>query len=165
MARLALPVLLALSSSCGLLRFDVAEAIPPQEVPGAGWASFLTGLLPAPFRLSLDVETETEKQGTGPATSAGLRSLELRALSGAPLTFDFLDTVSVSVGASGLPTQEVARLRPVPRGQTRLSFDVSPEVELLPYLQRGATLSTSVTGQAPATTFTFDGEVVVEVRI
>jgi hypothetical protein len=150
------PLLLAVllsSSSCGALRFDVTQPIPSQEVPGASWASFLTGLLPGPLRLSIDVETETEKQGTGPATSAGLHALRLRAVSGNPVNFDFLDSVVVSVSADGLPTREVARLSPVPVGQERLSFDVSPGVELLPYLQQGATLSTRVTGEVPPSTF------------
>ncbi|MFZ5442231.1 MAG: hypothetical protein ACOZQL_19640 [Myxococcota bacterium] len=165
MTRLALFTSLVLLSSCGALRFDVKQPIPAQEVPGASWANLLTSLLPAPIRLSIDVELETEKQGTGPATSAGLDALTLRALEGNGGTFDFLDAVSVSIGGAGLPTQEVARLRPVPRGQRELTFDVSPGVDLLPYLKQGATLSTSVTGAVPSSTFTFDGEVVVEIRI
>lgn len=114
---LVLAVLLS-SSSCGALRFDVTQPIPSQEVPGASWASFLTGLLPGPLRLSIDVETETEKQGTGPATSAGLHALRLRAVSGNPVNFDFLDSVVVSVSADGLPTREVARLSPVLRARS-----------------------------------------------
>lgn len=155
------------ASSCGIIRFDVSQPIPQQQVPGASWANFLTNLLPAPFRITIDVATETEKQGTGPATGAALRRLTLHALegNGVPPTFDFLDAVIVYVEADGLEKREVARLSPVPRGASTLEFDTWKDVDLLPYLNRGATLSTTVTGAAPSSTFTFDGEVVVQIRI
>jgi hypothetical protein len=162
----ALAVMALASASCGVFHFDVAQAIPPQEVPGGLVAHFLTNLLPAPLRLTIDVKTETEKQGTGPATSAALKRLTLNALSGngQPPTFDFLDSVVVYAEASGLEKREVARLSPVPRGAGTIDFTVSRDVDLLPYLQRGATLTTTATGSAPESTFTFDGEAVVEIR-
>lgn len=155
---------LALASSCGAVHFDVTQPIPAQTVPGNPFASFLTQLLPAPLRLTIDVQMETQKQGTGPATSAGLRALRLRAMN-TGTTFDFLDEVSVYAEAPGLPKVEVARARPVPRGQSTLEFSVWPQVDVLPYLNQGATLTTTSTGSVPATNFSFNGEVVVEIRI
>jgi hypothetical protein len=53
----------------------------------------------------------------------------------------------------------------VPRGQASVSFTVVPDVNLLPYVNAGATMTTTATGRQPAKDFTFDGKAVFEVRI
>lgn len=151
-------------TSCGAFRFDVAQALPMQEVPGASWAHFLTDLLPAPFRLTIDVQSETEQQGTGPATGAALKALTLQARDDGA-TFDFLDSITLFVESDGLARQALGAVTPVPRGATTLGFTTDPAVDLLPYLNRGATLTSTVSGSAPPQTFHFDGEVIVELRI
>lgn len=165
--RLAFPILLVLSTSCGAIRFDLEQPIAEQKVPGSLLGGVLPNFFPNPFKLTIDVQAETEKRGTGPATAAFLKSLTLSATpAGNPSgTFDFLDEVHVFVEAPGLEKVEVATLKPVPKGQTSVSFTVVPEINLLPYVNAGATMSTTATGTQPAKDFTFDGKAVFEVRI
>lgn len=167
MRRLTLLTVLALLTSCGAIRFDLEQPIAEQKVPGSLLGGVLPNLFPNPFKLTIDVRAETEKRGTGPATAAFLTSLDLNATpadnpSG---TFDFLDEVHVFVEAPGQPKVEVATLKPVPKGQTSVSFSIVPNVNLLPYVNAGATMSTTATGRQPAKDFTFDGKAVFEVRI
>ncbi|MEW5737659.1 MAG: hypothetical protein AB1938_01970 [Myxococcota bacterium] len=154
-------------ASCGAIRFEVEQAISEQRVPGSPLGGILPDFFPNPFRLTIDVKAETEKRGTGPATAAFLKSLTLNATpAGNPSgTFDFLDEVHVFVEAPGLSRVEVATLKPVPKGQTSVSFTIVPDVNLLPYVNAGATMSTTATGTQPARDFTFDGKAVFEVRI
>lgn len=167
MRRLSILTALALLTSCGAIRFDLDQPISEQRVPGNLLGGVLPNFFPNPFKLTIDVQAETEKRGTGPATAAFLKSLDLNATpAGNPSgTFDFLDEVHVFVEAPGQPKVEVATLKPVPKGQTSVSFAIAPDVNLLPYINAGATMSTTATGTQPAKDFTFDGKAVFEVRI
>jgi hypothetical protein len=60
---------------------------------------------------------------------------------------------------------EVANSAPVPRGATTLDFNIVPNVNLLPYINAGATISATATGTQPAQDTSFDGHVVVTVKI
>ncbi len=66
---------------------------------------------------------------------------------------------------TGLTQAEVANLDPVPKGQTTLSFNIVPGVDLLPYINAGATITATATGTQPTQDTSFDGHVQVEVRI
>ena len=167
MRRWSFLAVLALLTSCGSIRFNLEQPIAEQKVPGNLLGGVLPNFFPNPFKLTIDVKAETEKRGTGPATAAFLTSLVLNATpAGNPSgTFDFLDEVHVLVEAPGQPKVEVATLKPVPRGQTSVSFTIVPDVNLLPYVNAGATMSTTATGTQPAKDFTFDGKAVFEIRI
>jgi hypothetical protein len=158
----ALAVLLA---SFGVFRFDVEQAIPEQRVPGNPLGGLLPSFFPNPFRLTVDITSETEKRGTGPASAAFLKSLALSATpAGNPSgNFDFLDEVHVFVEAQGLAKRECATLKPVPRGVTTVSFTVVKDLDLLPYVNAGASLTTTATGTQPPRDFTFDGKAVFEI--
>lgn len=167
MRRVTTLATLALLSSCGAIRFELEQVISEQRVEGSLLGGVLPSFFPNPFKLTIDVKAETEKRGTGPATAAFLKSLSLAATpAGNPSgTFDFLDEVHLFVEAPGLPKVEVATLKPVPRGQAMVDFAIVPEVNLLPYVNAGATMTTTATGTQPAKDFTFDGKAVFEVRI
>src|SRR5258706_3524185 len=103
-----------LIGGCGALSFDVEQALPEQTVQGSPVGGILPSFIPAPIPLMFDLRAETEKRGTGPAQHAFLKSLELRARSGA--NFDFLDEAHIFVSAPSLPRVEIATLKPVPKG-------------------------------------------------
>ncbi len=162
------PFALALAlSSCGVVRFDLEQAIDEQRVPGNVIGGLLPSFFPNPFRLTIDVKAETQKRGTGPATAAFLKSLTLAATPAANPSgnFDFLEEVHVFIEAPALAKKEIATLKPVPRGATSVTFAVVKDVDLLPYVNAGASFTTSATGTQPARDFTFDGKAVIEIRI
>ncbi|HUB05921.1 MAG TPA: hypothetical protein VMB50_02920 [Myxococcales bacterium] len=104
-------------------------------------------------------------QNVGPAGSAGLDSVTFTSTATPAQTFDFLDSVTVSVSAPGLPTVQVATLSPVPPGATSVSLDVVSGVNLLPYVQAGCTVTATGTGSYPSQDFSFDGQVVIDVGL
>lgn len=156
-----------LISGCGTVRFDVEQKLDEQRVMGNPLGGVLPTLLPNPFKLTIDVKTETEKRGTGPASAAYLKTLTLSATpAGNPSgNFDFLDEVHVFIEAPGLQKTEIATLKLVPRGATTVTFTPVKDVNLLPYVNAGASLTTTATATPPARDFTFDGRVVLEIRI
>lgn len=161
MKKLALPLMLAIG--CGLVSFDVEQPIPEQTVQG----SPLGTLLPAglfSFPLDIDLEASTKAQGTGPAQSAELKAISLAITAPAGETFDFLDTLTIKVSASGQPEREVARLGNVPP-QANISLEVVPGVDLLPYIKAGSTLKAEASGSMPRQTVRFNGKVVVRVKV
>ena len=166
MSRLTILVAL-LSSGCGALAFDVESAVAEQTVAGSPLGGILPSFIPAPIPLMIDVRAETQKRGTGPATSANLKALSFSATPAAMPSgnFDFVDEIHISIAAQSLPKVEVARLAPVPKGKTTIDLEVVPGVDLLPYVNAGAQLSATATGRQPTMTFTFDGKVVVTIRI
>ncbi len=166
-----LPLLLSLCSACGAISFDVSQALPEEEIPGSLLGGLLPSFVPVPIPLTINLQEETQKQGTGPATSAYLKSLTLSATppSMPSGNFDFLDQVQISIGPSGqgssLPTVQIANIPSVPMGQTTLQFNVVPGVDLLPYINAGAQLTGTATGTQPRMDFSYDGQVVVTIKI
>lgn len=168
-AALALGVVLA--AGCGAIPFDVSQTVPEQTVQGSPLGGLLPSFLPQPFPVTIDATAETQKRDTGPAHSANLKSLVFTATphdmpSG---SFDFVDEIHIYVApssaSSSLPRVEIARKQPVPKAQTSLSLDVVPGVDLLPYINAGATLSATATGTQPARDFTYDGVVTITIHI
>jgi len=60
---------------------------------------------------------------------------------------------------------EIAKLMPVPKGQTSIDLNVVPGIDLLPYINVGATISASASGHQPTQNFTYDGVVTVTIHI
>ncbi len=154
-------------SSCGGVHFDVDQALGEQRIPGSPLGAVLPSLLPNPFRLNVDLKAETAKRGTGPATAAFLKSLTLAATPAANPSgnFGFLEEVHVFIEAPALPKKEVALLKPVPSEATSVTFTIIDGVDLLPYVNAGASITTTATGTQPARDFTFDGKVVLDIRV
>ena len=168
----ALVLLLAVClSSCGLIKFDVSQDLPKQTVPGSPLGGLLPSFVPVPIPLTIDLKAETAKQGTGPATGATLKSLVLTITPhNAPVgTFDFISEVHISIGprdsGSTLPVKEIANMTNVPKGLTTLTFTILPDVELLPYINAGAQLTGTAKGTQPSKDVSYDGQVVVTVKI
>ena len=155
--------LLVATAACGLIDFDVEQPIPEQTVQGSPIPNVLPlGLFQIP--LTIDLDAATKSKGTGPASAAYLKSLSLEIRSPASGTFEFVDQITISVAADGLPAREIAKLDPVP-GQKRIDLGVLGEIDLLPYIKKGAKLSASAAGQLPPTETKFDGKVVIRVKV
>ena len=159
-----------LASACGAIGFDVSQDIPQQTIQGSPLGALLPSFLPTPFAITIDVKQQEMMHDTGPATSANLKSLTFSALPHAMPSgnFDFVDEIHIFVAApqsSGLPMTEIATLKPVPKGQTTISLAVVPGVNLLPYINAGATISAQASGHQPAMDFSYDGSVVITIHI
>jgi hypothetical protein len=172
MKRALLLTAVLVMSGCGALGFDVSQTIPQQTVPGSPLGGLLPSFLPSPFPINIDVKQQEAMHGTGPATSANLKSLTFQALphdkpSG---NFNFVDSIQVFVAAPNLPMVQIAQTPSTFKGNgtvqvTTLSLDVVPNVNLLPYINAGATISAQATGRQPAQDFSYDGSVVITIRI
>jgi hypothetical protein len=163
----ALWLLVPLCVSCGALKFDVEQDLANQTVPGSALGGVLPSFLPNPTKLNIDIQAEVAKRGTGPAKAAYLKSLTLQITPhDTPRgNFDFISEVHLSVEAAGVAKKEIAKLTSVPKGAVKLTFDIVPEVDLLPYISAGASITATASGTQPATDTSFDGHVDVEVRI
>jgi len=161
----------ALASGCGAIGFDVSQSVPEQQVPGSPLGGLLPSFLPQPFPITIDIKQETAKRSTGPATSANLKQVEFEMTphGQSSSTFDFVDEIHIfvapSAAGSSLPMVEIANLKPVPKGQTKIDLTIVPGVDLLPYINAGASISATASGHQPAETVTYDGTVVVTVHI
>ena len=155
--------LLASASGCGLLSFDVDQDIPAQTVPGSPLGALLPVSLFA-IPMNVDISSETAAHGTGPASSVTLSSISLTVMSPSGATFDFVDSIAIKISAAGLPEIEIARLQPVP-GAASISIPPEGGVDLLPYINAGATITASASGHMPASDTTFAGKVVVTVHV
>lgn len=155
---------MVLFTGCGLVQFDVDQPLPEQRIEGNVLGGLLPEFLPNPLKVSIDVKAETQKRGTGPATAAYLKSLTFNATRSSG-TFAFLDEVHIFIEAPNLPKREVARALPMGSGGTSLPFEMMPNENLLPFVNAGATLSATVSGHPPAKDFTFDGALVLDIRI
>ena len=160
------------AAGSGALSFDVSQGVPEQQVPGSPLGGLLPSFLPQPFPVTIDVQQETQKRSTGPASSANLKQVEFQITPHASPSgnFDFVDEIHIYVApssssSSSLPMVEIANLKPVPKGQTTIDLAIVPGVDLLPYINAGASISASASGHTPPQTVTYDGTVVVTVHI
>ena len=171
---------LAAVSGCGSISFDVGQDLPEQKVQGAT-VNPLQGLLPffpqSGVPITVDLKAETAKRNTGPASHAYLKDLSLAATPhNAPSgTFDFLDEVHVFVESQNngaLPRVEIASVKPVPKGQATLQFQIVDGVDLLPYFKlqdmdpnKKAAITSTATGTQPMKDISFDGHIDITIKI
>jgi hypothetical protein len=154
------------SGGCGIVSFDVGEAIPAQQIMGSPIGALLPASLFA-LPLDFDIQAETAARGTGPAKSANLKSLTLTITDPPDGTFEFLTSITITVAAANggaLPEVTIAELKAVPATKT-ISIPPKPGVDLLPYLKAGAAIKATATGHLPARTTTVGGNVVVTVHV
>ena len=155
--------LLGSASGCGLVSFDVSQDIPAQTVPGSPLGALLPVSLFA-IPLNIDIRSETAGHGTGPASSVTLSSVSLTVMSPSGATFDFVDSIVINISGPGLSEVEIGRLQPVP-GTASISIPPTGGVDLLPYINAGATITAKASGHMPASDTTFVGTVVVTVHV
>ena len=154
------------ASGCGLLSFDVSQDIPAQTVPGSPLGALLPVSLFA-IPMNVDIQSETAARGTGPASSATLKSVSLTITSPSGATFDFVDSIAIRVSSTGntsLPEVEIARLEPVP-GTATIVIPPTGSVDLLPYIEAGATITATASGHMPASDTTYVGTVVITIHV
>ena len=170
---LAVAVAVAVAAAgCGAISFDVSQSVPEQQVPGSPLGGILPSFLPQPFPITIDIQQETARRSTGPASSANLKQVEFQITphDSPQGTFDFVDEIHIFVApsqssGSSLPMVEIANLKPVPKGQSKIDLTIVPGIDLLPYINAGASISATASGHAPAGTVTYDGSVTVTVHI
>jgi hypothetical protein len=81
-------------------------------------------------------------------------------------SFDFLRRIAFSVEAEDLPSLEIARLDPIPGGQSVIELQVDSSVDLTPYVVAPAMkITTQATGTRPAQETTVEALVVFAVDI
>lgn len=167
--RMALCAAALAMAGCGAIPFDVSQNVPEQQVQGNPLGGLLPSFLPTPFPITINVQQETQKRSTGPARSATLKSVSFSATPPAAPSgnFDFVDEIHIFVEAQSgpLPKVEIATLKPVPKGQTTINLTVVPGIDLLPYINVGATISANASGRQPTQNFSYDGVVTVTVHI
>lgn len=79
--------------------------------------------------------------------------------------FDFLARVSFYAEAEGLPRKEIARLDPVPEGQSEIEMELL-DAELRDYaVAESMTITTEATGSAPERDTTIAARVVLDVDV
>ena len=156
-------------SGCGAIGFDVEQKLPEQRIQKSALGGLLPALFPNPAKLTIDLKAEQEKRGTGPATKIFLKKLQFNITTTAMPAgnFDFLEEAHLFAesSAAGLPKVEIATLKPVARGASSVDFTIVPNVNLLPYVNAGAELSATATGAQPNSDVTFDGLLIIDVRI
>jgi len=154
------------ASGCGLVDFDVDQAIPAQMIPGSTVPTPISTLFPVP--LSLDLSSKIKQQNTGAINSVTLSSLELTitAPANGSVDWSFVDQVDLFVESTKTGTT-LAKVKLAsatkPTGQV-LNFTVEGGVNLKPYVDEGAQVDSSGTGHAPSATVTYDGKAVFTVH-
>jgi hypothetical protein len=163
---LALSLICALGAmGCGNISFDVEQDIPVTFIdPGKVDPNLPAGAVETEAPLNIDIQAETEKRNTGPASSARLKSLTFTIIMPPQGTFYFATGVSIFISANGLPTREIARLTPIPN-TTTISVPPIPDVEMLPYAERGATITATAVGTWPREYTEYVGKVVMTIKV
>jgi len=151
-------------AGCGAISFDHGEPIPLTMLPGDPTGMLGGEVTTPPEPLTLDIDAETQKQGTGPASSARLKSLTFTIKRPVNGTFYFATEVKIYMVSAGLKEVEIARLAPIPNTNT-ISLKPTPNVELLPYARAGAQIKAKAVGVFPKEDTEYDGWVVINIKI
>ncbi len=163
-----------LSGCVGAGAFEVDVALQEQRVSGSPLGGLLSGFFDVPVPLNVDLAAETAARDTRPAQHVRLIDLTLSITAteeadGDTDDFDFLDSVDVYVesaqSGSSLPRVRVATLYPAPRGARTVSFETDTSIDLLPYINEGARLTSSARGHAPPDDVSFDGRAALSVEV
>jgi hypothetical protein len=163
MRALRLAACLVAVAGCGLIKFDVDQAIPEQTVPGSPLGALLPPMLFS-VPLQVDLEGSAKAHGAGAASGAYLKSVTLTVTAPPGETFAFLDSITLSITAPGQTEVELAKLAPVPAAGA-VTLSPAARVNLLPYIKSGATITTKAVGRPPAQDIKFNGKVVITIEV
>jgi hypothetical protein len=160
-ARWSLLLLLPVLWTCGGLTVFSVDVDARTEIPQRSIVDELLGPLAFLGFEGFDITQSQEfrNQGYGKDDVDSVRMTRLSLVIAAPgdADFDFLQRIAFSVSAPGLPTVEIARLDPVPRGVATLELEVDEAFELQPYVVAPSmTLTAQATGQRPPQRTTVD---------
>ena len=163
-----------LGGCTGFGGFELTLDIPEQRVDGNPLGGLLGTPFDAPIPLMIDLASETAARDTGPAQHVRLSALTLSITPTAEPEGDtddlaFIDRAEIFVestqSGSSLPRVRVAVLEQVPAGTRQVSFETDASVDLLPYVQEGARLTSSADGEVPPDDVTFEGSVLLSVEV
>ncbi len=167
---LAAPLLL----SCSGLEFDVSRELPEQRLEGNVLSEVLEGIFENPITFDVNVQAETAARDTGPAQSAHMQSLTLRITETAETegdedNFNFLETVDIYIESaeqdSSLPRKKIAELPEITPDQKRLEFITDQSVNLLPYANEGAVITSEASGSPPPDEVSFAGSYTIRIIV
>ena len=156
--------------ACGGVGFDIPYDIPEQTVPGDPVAhaagTLLAGAPINPFTLGIDLQQEEQAHDTSVVSHVTLSSLGF-TITKSSGCFDFVKDVSISVestkSGTTLPPAVIATGANPGCVQT---FDLQPTaVDLKPYIDEGARITSSGHGVPPSSDVTFDGHLVLHASI
>ena len=151
-----------LGTGCDFAAFDVTENVPAQTIPG----NPADGVSSTALTVSQALSQKDLPGGSGFITAVTLKSGTFTITSPAGATFDFVDSVTMSIVS---PTNEVltevqiASGKPTP-GSSTMSLEPTGSVNLLPYVRAGALVNATGTGHQPTVDTTFDGQLVLTVH-
>lgn len=177
MKTLRSPILLlsaALAGCVGFGSFELSIAISEQRVQGSPLGGLLGGLFDLPIPLDVDLAVETAARQTGPAQRVRLLALTLDITETAESAtdqddFGFIDSVDIFVESrrsdSALPRRRVAWIESSPGAVRQLVFETDTSVDLLPYVQEGARLSSAARARVPPDDVTFVGAALLSVEV
>jgi hypothetical protein len=153
------------AGSCGWFSFNTTVDIAPQVIPGDAHAAAAPATTMTVSAIKLDPKNLPSNAGL--ANSVKLSSLTLKVVMPGSGSFDFLSAVSLTISApsgSGLPDRQIATGAPKP-GARELTLDPTGDVDLLPYVEAGATILVTGTGRAPLIDTTVAGQAVLTVSV
>ncbi len=168
--------LLACNVALAPVGFDIPYNVPEQEVPGdptANAAGIVVDAPPITFPVNVDVASYEKANGVNVISSIELTQLSLTITTtdeptGDTDCFDFVQSVSLSIAS----TKSGTTLQPVviatggsPGCVQTYTLTPTPNVNVKPYIDEGA--SVTMTGQAipPADNVSFDGALVMHASI
>jgi hypothetical protein len=171
---LSLVVSLLLSGCSGVGAFEVPIELQESRVAGSLVGGLLPGFLDVPIPLDVDLEAETAARDAGPVQHVRFSALSFTITttaepSGDTDDFAFVDEARIYVesaqSGSTLPRVQVAILGQPPSGARDISFDTDETIDLLPYIEEGARLTSEATGRQPPDDVTFVGLAVLTAEV
>jgi hypothetical protein len=117
---------------------------------------------------NIDLTNELDNQGVtkDDVDSVHMKSFSLIITAPAGQTFDFMQSISFTVSTEGKPEALVAKLDPVPKGQTTIELVPEATLDLAPYVVAPRmTMTTSVKGTRPMQETTVIAELVFDIDV
>ncbi|MBK9264615.1 MAG: hypothetical protein IPM54_33125 [Polyangiaceae bacterium] len=117
---------------------------------------------------TIDLTQELDNQGVtkDDVDSVHVKSFSLTIKAPAGQTFDFIESISFSVETEGQPKAIVAKLDPVPKGQTTIELVTEATLDLAPYvIAPRMSMTASVKGKRPLQETTVIADVVFDVDV
>lgn len=174
---LLLPLILCFSS-CGLLTLELSQDIDEVTVKGFDITNpkFDSDSIFPPVAINIDLDAQIAAQETGPASAAYLKNFKLyitnTAKSGPTdedYFNDFLSAINIYLEGydkSALPRKKIAWVTSMSPKSSALEFTVDSNVDILPYIQKGARVVSDVGGlKLPADDVSYAGSFTVTIKI
>lgn len=161
---------LVLCATCSDVDNVVVEADGRAQIPEGGVLEELLGDLDFAGFDDIDITQAQEFENQGytedQIDSVRLETVTLTVSTPAGGNFDFLDSIAFFVEAEGEERVEIARLDPVPMGESVVELEVDGSVELRPYVVADAmTVTTEASGTRPEDDTTVDAHLSFDVDV